>query len=99
MKLVIFSLYTVGCIDFGVLSLLLIKYSVVRPANLQSQVGKGKMSQEKFEKTMTLLKGVLDYESFKDVDLVIEVICLGFDVTCSFPNMHYDVKNDHFSCF
>ncbi|KAF2310949.1 hypothetical protein GH714_018712 [Hevea brasiliensis] len=41
-------------------------------ANLQSRVKKGKMSQEKFEKTFSLLKGVLDYESFKDVDMVIE---------------------------
>ena len=42
-------------------------------ANLQSRVKKGKMTQEKFEKTMSLLKGSLDYESFKDVDMVIEV--------------------------
>lgn len=32
------------------------------------------MTQEKFEKTISLLKGVLDYESFKDVDMVIEVL-------------------------
>lgn len=32
------------------------------------------MTQEKFEKTLSLLKGVLDYESFKDVDIVIEVV-------------------------
>ncbi|XP_050217152.1 glyoxysomal fatty acid beta-oxidation multifunctional protein MFP-a [Mercurialis annua] len=43
-------------------------------ANLQSRVKKGKMSQEKFEKTLSLLKGVLDYESFKDVDMVIEAV-------------------------
>ncbi|KAH9765885.1 peroxisomal fatty acid beta-oxidation multifunctional protein MFP2 [Citrus sinensis] len=43
-------------------------------ANLQSRVKKGKMTQEKFEKTMSLLKGVLDYESFKDVDMVIEAV-------------------------
>ena len=43
-------------------------------ANLQSRVKKGKMSQEKFEKTLSLLKGSLDYESFRDVDMVIEVI-------------------------
>ncbi|GAV64146.1 ECH domain-containing protein/3HCDH domain-containing protein/3HCDH_N domain-containing protein [Cephalotus follicularis] len=43
-------------------------------ANLQSRVKKGKMTQEKFEKTMSLLKGVLDYGSFKDVDLVIEAV-------------------------
>jgi len=42
-------------------------------ANLQSRVKKGRMTQEKFEKTMSLLKGALDYESFKDVDMVIEV--------------------------
>jgi 3-hydroxyacyl-CoA dehydrogenase len=42
-------------------------------ANLQSRVKKGRMTQEKFEKTISLLKGVIDYESFKDVDMVIEV--------------------------
>ncbi|CAF2126566.1 unnamed protein product [Brassica napus] len=43
-------------------------------ANLQSRVKKGKMSKEKFEKTMSLLKGSLDYESFRDVDMVIEAV-------------------------
>lgn len=43
-------------------------------ANLQSRVKKGKMTQEKFDKTISLLKGVLDYESFKDVDMVIEAV-------------------------
>lgn len=42
-------------------------------ANLQSRVKKGKMSQEKFEKTLSLVKGVLTYDDFKSVDLVIEV--------------------------
>ncbi|KAL5541883.1 hypothetical protein UlMin_009593 [Ulmus minor] len=43
-------------------------------ANLQSRVKKGRMTQERFEKTFSLLKGVLDYESFKDVDMVIEAV-------------------------
>ncbi|KAM3289159.1 glyoxysomal fatty acid beta-oxidation multifunctional protein MFP-a isoform X1 [Capsicum chacoense] len=43
-------------------------------ANLQSGVKKGKMSQEKFEKTLSLLKGALDYEGFRDVDMVIEAV-------------------------
>jgi len=43
-------------------------------ANLQSRVKKGKMTEEKFEKTMSLLQGTLDYESFRDVDMVIEVL-------------------------
>ncbi|KAJ7955127.1 glyoxysomal fatty acid beta-oxidation multifunctional protein MFP-a-like [Quillaja saponaria] len=43
-------------------------------ANLQSRVKKGNMTQEKFEKTISLLKGSLDYESFKDVDMVIEAV-------------------------
>lgn len=41
-------------------------------ANLQSRVNKGKMSQEKCERTLSLLTGVLDYQLFKDVDMVIE---------------------------
>ncbi|KAK6913755.1 3-hydroxyacyl-CoA dehydrogenase, NAD binding [Dillenia turbinata] len=43
-------------------------------ANLRSRVKKGKMSQEKFEKSMSLIKGVLDYEGFRDVDMVIEAV-------------------------
>ncbi|XP_058077093.1 peroxisomal fatty acid beta-oxidation multifunctional protein MFP2-like isoform X1 [Magnolia sinica] len=43
-------------------------------ANLQSRVKKGKMTEEKFERTLSLLKGVLDYESFRDVDMVIEAV-------------------------
>ncbi|CAN4104696.1 unnamed protein product [Withania somnifera] len=43
-------------------------------ANLQSSVKKGKMSQEKFEKTLSLLQGALDYEGFRDVDMVIEAV-------------------------
>jgi hypothetical protein len=31
------------------------------------------MSQEKFEKTILLVTGVLTYDDFKSVDLVIEV--------------------------
>ncbi|KAM3407407.1 hypothetical protein ACQJBY_001054 [Aegilops geniculata] len=40
--------------------------------NLQSHVRKGKMTKEKYEKTLSLLTGVLDYEKFKSVDLAIE---------------------------
>ncbi|XP_008810214.2 glyoxysomal fatty acid beta-oxidation multifunctional protein MFP-a [Phoenix dactylifera] len=43
-------------------------------ANLQSRVNKGKMSQEKCERTLSLLTGVLDYQLFKDVDMVIEAV-------------------------
>lgn len=43
-------------------------------ANLQSRVRKGKMTEERYEKTMSLVTGVLDYERFKDVDLVIEAV-------------------------
>ncbi|EMS65926.1 Glyoxysomal fatty acid beta-oxidation multifunctional protein MFP-a [Triticum urartu] len=40
--------------------------------NLQSRVRKGKMTKEKYDKTLSLLTGVLDYEKFKSVDLAIE---------------------------
>ncbi|GAA0152638.1 dehydrogenase [Lithospermum erythrorhizon] len=43
-------------------------------ANLQSRVKKGSMTQEKFDKTLSLLKGVLDYDSFRNVDMVIEAV-------------------------
>ncbi|XP_078439828.1 multifunctional protein 2 [Wolffia australiana] len=43
-------------------------------ANLESRVKKGKMTEERLEKALSLLAGVLDYESFKGVDLVIEAV-------------------------
>ncbi|KAK6941016.1 3-hydroxyacyl-CoA dehydrogenase, NAD binding [Dillenia turbinata] len=43
-------------------------------ANLQSRAKDGKMSLEKLDKTFSLLRGVLEYDSFRDVDLVIEAI-------------------------
>ncbi|XP_015084741.1 glyoxysomal fatty acid beta-oxidation multifunctional protein MFP-a-like isoform X1 [Solanum pennellii] len=43
-------------------------------ANLQSRVNKGKLSQEKFEKALSLLIGTLDYESFIAIDMVIEAV-------------------------
>lgn len=35
---------------------------------------KGSLTQDRAKKTLSLLKGVLDYSDFKDVDMVIEVI-------------------------
>jgi 3-hydroxyacyl-CoA dehydrogenase len=35
-------------------------------------VRKGKMTEERYEKAMSLVTGVLDYDSFRNVDLVIE---------------------------
>ncbi|KAF3632513.1 hypothetical protein FXO37_27432 [Capsicum annuum] len=43
-------------------------------ANLQRHVNKGKFSQEKLVKALSLLKGTLDYETFRDVDMVIMII-------------------------
>ncbi|WVZ98184.1 hypothetical protein U9M48_043653 [Paspalum notatum var. saurae] len=43
-------------------------------ANLQSFVRKGQLSKEDYEKKFSLLCGVLDYEQFKDTDLVIEAV-------------------------
>ncbi|PHU11545.1 Glyoxysomal fatty acid beta-oxidation multifunctional protein MFP-a [Capsicum chinense] len=40
--------------------------------NLQRRANEGKLSQYKFVKALSLLKGTLDYETFKDVDIVIE---------------------------
>lgn len=40
------------------------------------------MTKEKLEKTISLLKGVLDYESFTDVDMVIEVPLAAFLLSC-----------------
>lgn len=39
-------------------------------------MARGKLVNGKAEKALSLLKGVLDYSEFKDVDMVIEVSCL-----------------------
>ncbi|KAF3575078.1 hypothetical protein F2Q69_00060469 [Brassica cretica] len=41
-------------------------------ANLKGLVSRGKLTQDKAGKAFSLLKGVLDYTEFKDVDMVIE---------------------------
>lgn len=43
-------------------------------ANLESRLKKGKMTQEQFNKTFSLVKGALDYDDFKSVDIVIEAV-------------------------
>lgn len=45
-------------------------------ANVRGLVTKGKLSKDKADRTLSLLKGVLDYSEFRDVDMVIEVGCL-----------------------
>ncbi|KAH9320634.1 hypothetical protein KI387_015273, partial [Taxus chinensis] len=42
--------------------------------NLKSRIKKGAMTEENFNKTMSLVTGVVDYEEFKDVDMVIEAV-------------------------
>lgn len=42
--------------------------------NLMGLAKRGKLTPEKAEKALSLLKGVLDYNEFKDVDLVIEAV-------------------------
>ncbi|KAG8067897.1 hypothetical protein GUJ93_ZPchr0005g15965 [Zizania palustris] len=43
-------------------------------ANLQSFVKKGEMTKGDYEKKLSLLSGVLDYEQFRDADVVIEAV-------------------------
>ncbi|XP_027193273.1 peroxisomal fatty acid beta-oxidation multifunctional protein AIM1 isoform X2 [Cicer arietinum] len=42
--------------------------------NIRSLVTRGKLSKQKGDGALSLLKGVLDYNEFKDVDLVIEAV-------------------------
>ncbi|PHT40617.1 Glyoxysomal fatty acid beta-oxidation multifunctional protein MFP-a [Capsicum baccatum] len=42
--------------------------------NLQGFVTRGKLNQEKLKRTLSLLKGTLDFEDLKDVDMVIEAV-------------------------
>ncbi|PIA64926.1 hypothetical protein AQUCO_00100410v1 [Aquilegia coerulea] len=43
-------------------------------ANLRSLVTRGKMTEDKANKAFSIVKGVLDYAEFKDVDMVIEAV-------------------------
>ncbi|KAI4377390.1 hypothetical protein MLD38_015024 [Melastoma candidum] len=43
-------------------------------ANLHGLVTRGKLTQDKAEKALLMLKGVLDYSAFRDVDMVIEAV-------------------------
>ncbi len=42
--------------------------------NYEAQVKKGKLKQDKYDKTMSLLTTTLDYKDLKDADLVIEAV-------------------------
>ncbi|VFQ68073.1 unnamed protein product [Cuscuta campestris] len=42
--------------------------------NVRTLVSRKKLSQNQAEKSLSLLKGVLDYSEFKDVDMVIEAV-------------------------
>jgi 3-hydroxyacyl-CoA dehydrogenase len=48
--------------------------------NYEAQVKKGKLSQEKLEQRMALLKTTLDYAAIGDADLVIEAVFEDLDV-------------------
>ncbi|KAK0570673.1 hypothetical protein LWI29_004836 [Acer saccharum] len=43
-------------------------------ANVRGLVSRGKLTQDKANKALSMLKGVLDYSEFKDVDMVIEAV-------------------------
>ncbi|KAK9947662.1 hypothetical protein M0R45_003276 [Rubus argutus] len=43
-------------------------------ANVKGLVTKGKLTRDKADKALSLLKGSLDYSDFKDVDMVIEAV-------------------------
>lgn len=72
-------------------------------ANVQSLVTKGKLAQDKADKALSLLKGVLDYTKFKDVGMVIEVSNSEFNCIVEFGILiipRIDVKfYVHFYCF
>ncbi|RVW96339.1 Peroxisomal fatty acid beta-oxidation multifunctional protein AIM1 [Vitis vinifera] len=58
-------------------------------ANVRGLVTKGKLTQDKARKALSMLKGVLDYSEFKDIDMVIEIpvvvgSCTGFAVNRTF---------------
>ncbi|GKV06622.1 hypothetical protein SLEP1_g18495 [Rubroshorea leprosula] len=42
--------------------------------NVRGLVSRGKLTKDKAEKALSMLRGVLDYSEFKDVDMVIEAV-------------------------
>jgi len=48
--------------------------------NYESQVARGKLSQQSYERRMALLASSLDYEAIRDADLVIEAVFEDIDV-------------------
>nr|GEW82261.1 peroxisomal fatty acid beta-oxidation multifunctional protein AIM1-like [Tanacetum cinerariifolium] len=43
-------------------------------ANIRGMIARKKLAQSRAEKTLTMIRGVLDYSEFKDVDMVIEAV-------------------------
>ncbi|KAL9339269.1 hypothetical protein Peur_068284 [Populus x canadensis] len=43
-------------------------------ANVRTLVTRGKLTRDKADKALSMLKGALDYSDFKDVDMVIEAV-------------------------
>ncbi|GAV78427.1 ECH domain-containing protein/3HCDH domain-containing protein/3HCDH_N domain-containing protein [Cephalotus follicularis] len=43
-------------------------------ANVRGFVTRGKLTQDRADKALSILRGVLDYSDFKDVDMVIEAV-------------------------
>ena len=71
--------------------------------NVRGLVARKKLAQDKADKALTMLKGVLDYTEFKDVDMVIEVcqvssLRMRYDFLKFFSllricQLHFDRKN------
>ncbi|GKC89488.1 peroxisomal fatty acid beta-oxidation multifunctional protein AIM1 isoform X2 [Tanacetum coccineum] len=50
------------------------QYLLKRIKTVEGMVAKKKLAQSRAEKTLTMIKGALNYSEFKDVDIVIEVV-------------------------
>lgn len=57
-------------IEFIVLEII---STIYLTANIRGLVVKGKLTQDKADQALLILKGALDYSDFKDMDMVIEV--------------------------
>lgn len=65
--------------------------------NLYAYFNNGKTTLPGLEKSLSLLKGVLDYGSFEGVDLVVEVVKLGIITTSEFrlPGFSFYMQKLH----
>ena len=80
--------YNVNCSAVSGMVISAVLHKSCNAANVWGLVSRKKLTDDKAQKALSLLKGVLDYSEFKDVDMVIEV----WAQTCLFFFLEVDLN-------